>query len=236
MLLERAAGLSTRIAQYNQLKGTAEEAAFFETRATQFSKIATQFERTRDLLGRLRSAGVPVAFVPIEGATLAERARTLRAAVQANPHVLTDPPFDLKHKFTARLIAIHDAAEKAMLESWRAYTSAHSDGYSEEILKALAAIPQFKPIIARMRQYRSEIATLASTIPADPQASVLRLKEFVAAHRSAWEELTADGVPDSVIRFLKVCAAEGAPLDSLTDEVHNWLTQRNLLGAFRIRI
>jgi hypothetical protein len=236
MLLERAAGLSNRIAQYNQLKGTAEEAALFETRANQFATVAAKLQRTRNLLLKLRDAGVRVEFVPIEGAAYVERARTLRAAIQADPHVLANPPFDLKYEFTARLLAIHEAAEKAMLEAWQTHVLAQADARSDDMLNTLAAIPQFKPIVVRMRQCMSEIRSLASIIPEEPRAGVARLTALAAAHRAAWEEMTADGIPSPVITFLKACAAEGAPLISLTDEVRNWLAQRNLLSVFRIRI
>jgi hypothetical protein len=95
MLLERASGLSAKIAQYDQLKGTAEEAAQFKTRADQFSNVAAKLAAVRTGCARFAEAGIPVQFTPAEGAALAERARTLRSAVEADPHVLGEPPFDL---------------------------------------------------------------------------------------------------------------------------------------------
>src|SRR5262245_24544033 len=121
MLLDRASELSAKIALYAQLKSTAEEAAYFETRASQFDNVAVNLQTTRERIAKLREAKVPMQFLPKEGATLLERTRALRTAVRSSPHSLADPPFDLKYAFMDRLRAIHDAAERAMLEAWRVY-------------------------------------------------------------------------------------------------------------------
>lgn len=236
MLLERASGLSAKIAQYDQLKGTAEEAAQFKTRADQFGNVAAKLGAVRAALARFAEASIPVQFTPAEGTALAERARTLRSAVETDPHVLGDPPFNLKHQFTDRLLSLYDGAEQAMLRSWQAYIRSRSDSHSDEVLAALAALPQFRQGIGRIRQARMEIATMAASVPSDLKSATNRLDSLVEAQRTAWAELTADGIPGPVIAFLKACAAEGAPLTGLTDEVRSWLEARKLLGAFRILI
>ena len=63
-----------------------------------------------------------------------------------------------------------------------------------------------------------------------------RLAALVTEYRSAWAELSADGIPATVVAFLRVCAAEGASIEELTGEVRTWLEGRNLLNAFRIKI
>src|SRR5438477_11481060 len=115
MMIYSAAGLSAKIAQYDQLKGTAEEAAEYKTRADQFGNVAAKLGAVRAALDRFAEAGIPVQFTPTEGAALAERSRTLRSAIEADPHVLGDPPFNLKHQFTERLLFLCQGAEQAML-------------------------------------------------------------------------------------------------------------------------
>jgi hypothetical protein len=236
MLLERAQGLADRITRYRNLKGMADEAEQFETRANQFSNVSERLTATHDALRRFREAGIEVAFVPADAAGLAAKAKTLRVAVQENPAVLGDPPFDLKYQFTDRLVALSSAADRAITEAWKRYVDERSDLHSEDVLNALAALPQFKAGVAKIRQCRANIAVLGASLPADPSTAVARLSVLVDEHRTAWAELRADGIPDAVVAFLRACAAEGAPLSGLTDEVRTWLESRNLLSAFRIKI
>ena len=236
MLLERAAGFAARITQYHNLKGTADDAGQFQTRADQFGNVSERLTRTRDALRRLKDAGIGIAFVPADAAGLAAKAKTLRAAVQNDPAVLRDPPFDLKYEFTDRLVSISSAADRAMDEAWKRYVCERSDLESDDVLNALAALPQFRASAAKIRQCRANIAALTASLPPEPATAVARLSALVDEHRTVWAELTADGIPDAVIAFLRACAAEGAPLSGLTDELRSWLESRNLLSAFRIKV
>ena len=88
-----------------------------------------------------------------------------------------------------------------MLVAWQDYVRAQSERHSAE---DLGGIGGRSPVQANRRpdaSVEAEIDVLASTIPADPQASVLHLRKLVAVQRAAWTEITADGVPGSVIRF-----------------------------------
>jgi hypothetical protein len=236
MLLERAQGLADRITRYHGLKGMADEAGHFQTRAIQFGNASERLTATHEALQRFKEAGTEVRFVPADAAGLAAKAKTLRQAVQEDPAVLRDPPFDLKYQFIDRLVSLSSAADRAMTEAWKRYVQERSDLHSDDVLNALAALPQFKASVAKIRQCRVNIAALGASLPADPSTAVARLSVLVDEHRTAWAELRADGIPDAVIAFLRACAAEGAPLSGLTDEVRSWLESRNLLSAFRIKI
>ena len=236
MLIERATGLAARITRYRNLRGTADEADHFQTRAIQFGNVSERLTRTHDALRRFKEAGIEVAFVPADAAGLAARAKKLRLAVQEDPAALRDPPFDLKYAFTDRLLAVSNAADRAMTEAWERYVDERADLHSDDVLNALAALPQFRSSVMKIRQCRASIAALGASLPSDPPTAVACLSAIVDEHRTAWAELTADGIPDAVIAFLRACAAEGAPISGLTDEVRGWLESRNLLKAFRIKI
>ncbi|AMS39346.1 hypothetical protein [Aminobacter aminovorans] len=105
-----------------------------------------------------------------------------------------------------------------------------------EVLSALAEVPQFRPSANKIRQCRSDIGALGNSLPADPKATVARLDALVAEHDTAWATLSADNIPPSVVSFIRAAANEGAALTTCTDEVRAWLESRNLLNAFRIRL
>jgi len=236
MLIERAKVLSKRIAEYDRLKGSANEAMKLETRAEQFQEASDAIARTRSTLKRFADVGVSVSFVPKECDALIGRANVLRAAVQSDYKKLDDPPFNLKFEFIDRLRSISASADDEILSAWQSFVRTSSDPVSDDILEALAAVPQYRPVVSTIRACRTKLATLASTVPSDLKTAIDALHTIVKDHRSAWTEMTAEGIPPSVISFLQACAAQGAPLTGLTDEVRGWLESRNLIHAFRIKI
>lgn len=235
MLLERAAGLASKIGQYGKLKAAANEAELFRTRATQLGEAAALLTQARVALDRFRAAGVPVDFHPVNATELSERVETLRDLARDNPAALADPPFNLRHLFTDRLRHLAVAANGAVSDAWRAYVAANGPAAHNDILNALGELPQMRAGVNRIRGYRQQVTALAASLPPDPAAAVAQLKTLVAAHDAAWRELTADEVPPSVIHFLRA-AVTGAPVSALTSEVRTWLDARNLLGSFKIRI
>lgn len=236
MLLERAAKLATKITQYQKLEAAAAEAEHFQTRASQFDALSERIAGTRAALEKLANAGVRISFIPSDGKGYAAKAKTLRTAVEDNPAMINDPPFNLKHEFTDRISGIAAAAEKAMIDSWKAYVAKRADFGSDHVLSALAEIPQFRPSVTKIQQCRSNIAALGNSLPTDPQTTVAKLDTLVAEHDIAWATLSADNIPPSVISFIRAAANEGAPLTAYSDEVRTWFEGRNLVNAFRIRL
>jgi hypothetical protein len=237
MLLDRAAALATKLSDYQKLKGAADEATQFNTRATQFAAVADSVARASDGLARLRAADVPVEFAPGDGAGLAEKAQTLRAAVQQDPAAINEPPFDLKYAFTDRLRGVADAAEQTTTLAWKAYVARRADFGSEDVLAALGKVHQFAGSVAKIRARRAEIASLGETVPPNPAAAKARIDTLLTEHDAAWSDLSADDIPRDVIGFIRAAAAgDGAPLGALTAEVQAWLVKRELLAAFRIRL
>lgn len=235
MLLERATGLAAKIAKYQELASAADQAEQFQTRANQFGGVAENIAGARQALDQLVEAGVPVELVLTEGAGYAAKAKELRAAINSNPAAINDPPFDLKYEFIDRLNAIVAKANQAMMDAWKAFVAKRSDFGSNDVLTALAAVPQFRQSVARIRECRSDIATMGNSMPSDARGSVRRLDALVAAHNAAWAELSAEDIPKSVLSFVRAAASDGAGLATYTDEVRTWLESRNLLTAFRIR-
>lgn len=236
MLLERATGLADKIDRYQRLKAAAGEAELFRTRANQFRQVRTSLTEARTALARFRASGIPVDFVAVNADALHDKASKLRDMVLADPVVLADPPFNLKFEFTDRLLSIGNAATEAIQKAWSSYVAAHGPTGSSEVVDALAKLPQFQSSVARIRRCRQSTEELAKRTPTDPEKAIGSLAVLAAEHRTAWSELSADGIPPTVILFLRACADNGVPLSELSEEVRNWLKERELLGSFRVRI
>ena len=236
MLLERATELAKKILEYQELEETAFDADRFQTRAIQFRTLSKRIAGVRTALEALADAGIIVNYTPTDGIGYAAKAKTLRNALQDNPAVINDPPFDLKHEFRDRITAIAAAADMAMTEAWKAHVAKQADLGANDVLNALAEVPQFRPVVTQVLRYRKDIAALGSSLPTDPKTIVAQIDALVSEHETAWGTLSADNIPRTVISFIRSAANEGVPLIAYTEEVRTWLESRNLLNAFRIRL
>ena len=236
MLLDRAALLATKINTFQKLKNTKEESEQFATRATQFAHVSMLVSRLRETLAVLAEAGVPVDFEPSDGAGYADKARILREAIKADPAKLNDPPFDLKHAFTDRLNHIASAGDKAANVAWKTYVEKRAAFGADDVLSALAQVPQFKASVARIRQIRSDVKAFGANLPVSPKDAIAKLDALITQHEAAWSALAASDIPSSVVEFIRAAANNDALLSSYTSEVQTWLESRNLVSAFRIKL
>lgn len=236
MLLERAAVLAGRIERYQKLKGAANEAEMVSTRARQIKEAAALLSQARSSLDKFSKAGIRFQYTPAAVQELTEKATKLRAMAAENPTGLADPPFNVAHEFTNRLRDLAVAANQSIEKGWSKFVAENTPSGSDDVLEALGKLPQMRAGVTRIRLCRQKVTALAATVPADPASAIEQLQVLSAEHGAAWAELTADSVPPGVLHFLRACAAEGAPVATLTDEIRVWLESRGLLGSFRVRI
>lgn len=236
MLLERTTKLVADIGQFAKMKRSAGEAKALQTRAEQLSPVAEKLVGTAKTLAKIRKAGIVVAFVPKERDELGKRAADLLTELRADPNSLVNPAIDIKYQFIDRLLSVATAAQSASLAAWRRHVTENSEHAPEEILSALAAIPDYQSTVAKIRLLQRRVSQLAETVPADPASATQEIKRIAAEHREIWEMLTAGGIPDDVAAFLRACGLEGATLGSFTPSVAAWLGDRGLIHLFRVKL
>lgn len=236
MLLERAETLAEKINSYQRFQKSSDEADRLETRADQFGRLATQIADLLKTLNAFAEAGIPVAFTPNDGPGYAEKARILREAIKTDPAIINDPPFDIKYAFCDRLSGIVAAGYKIASATWKAYVEKRADFGAENVLNALAQVPQFRASVAEVRAIRHKIISLGEKLPVDIKAARIELDTLISQHNTSWTSLAADDIPASVITFIRAAATSDALLITFTTEVRAWLESRDLLGAFRITL
>lgn len=236
MLLNRAKELRSRIDQFQKVKTAARDAQPFDTRARQFSDVGRRIHELRDAIAGMDDADIAVNFHLANGTSLAEKASQLRTQLAEDPTVIHDPPFDLKHEFVDRLLAIAEAGKATAAERWGSYIRERANLGSEETLKVLAALPQLKECVARIRKNRSELILLSETLPNDPKAVLAQVKGLVDEAQAEWSKLEANDIPQEVIAFIRQSASEGAPLATLKPSIVSWLNERGLTDSFRVRL
>jgi hypothetical protein len=235
MLLDRADALASKIRSFQALKSAGEEAAGFATRARQFVNVSEKVAGLRAILTSLSTAGVTVDFLPSDGAGYASKARQLRELVTLDPTKIDTAPFNIKHEFLDRLTAMVTAGEKAAGKAWSDYVAKRAAFGADDVLGALAAVPQLRSNVLHIRQIRARVAAFGTDLPNDPKSTIATIDALVAEHEAAWEGLEASAVPASVVSFIREAANQGAQLADYTPEVKAWLESRDLLNAFRIK-
>jgi hypothetical protein len=236
VLLERTSELVAKIGQFEKLKRSAGEAKSLQTRAEQLAPVAERLVRSVEVLEKVRKTGVAVSFAPKDGDVLGKRAVDLLTAFRADPNSLVEPPIDIKYQFVDRLLNVAVAAESASLVAWQIHVAENSEHAPEEILTALAAIPDYRSTVAQIRSLQNRLSRLSATIPPDPVTAIEEVKQIAAEHRETWEKMTAGGIPEKVITFLRACGLDGAPLPSFTKDIETWLKERGLAHLFRIKL
>ena len=235
MLLERADALTRRIADYQKLKAQAHRAQIFQTRADQLQKIASNLTGATDAMKALHSSSIAVAFKMGPKDQTRARTQQLQAGFAQDPAFVEDPGFDLRFEYAVPLAGLADTVKAAALEAWKAHVAERWERVSSDILKALSAVPEYRPIVATVQRCQEQIGRLAASLPADVAAADGLLADTAQEQRDAWQKLTGGELPDGVILFLRASMGDGAELRLLTAEVLDWLKSRGLEGAFRIR-
>lgn len=236
MLLDRAKELRSKIDKFQKVKTAASNAQPFDTRARQFSDVGKRIHELRGVIASMDDADIAVNFQAANATALAEKASQLRAQLAEDPTVIHDPPFDLKHEFVDRLLAIAEAGRVTAAERWSSYIRERANLGSEETLKVLAALPQLKECVGRIRKNRSELILLSKTLPNDPKAVLAQVKGLVDEAQAEWSKLQANDIPQEVIAFIRQSASEGAPLATLKPSIVSWLNERGLTDSFRVRL
>lgn len=236
MLLDRAAEFATKINTYEKLKNSAAEAAQFDTRAKQLEAVSLLIATLRGTLTALAEAGVRVEFQPNDVLGYAAKARMLREAIKEDPAKVNDPPFDIKHAFTDRLNNIASAGQKAASDAWKTYVDERAAFGADDVLSALGKVPQFRVSVANIRQLRAEVTAFGASLPPNPKAAIACLDSLLIQHEAAWKTLAASDIPSSVVAFIRAAANSEALLTAYTCEVQTWLKNRNLVGAFRVKL
>jgi hypothetical protein len=104
---------------------------------------------------------------------------------------------------------------------------------NSEFLHLLKKVPDFKPIVERVEQLKQRIPQ--DKYP-EKEEEFKKMEGLIESLKSAWANLSAENVPDSVLQFLRAAANQGASLDLLTPEVQAWIEEHGISDSLRIRL
>lgn len=118
-------------------------------------------------------------------------------------------------------------------QTWTAYTEERIHSIGGGNLDLLRKIPGFQEVVLRIQRSMDEIEELRAGYP----VSIEQFEAFDHKIKKIQQEtqaLGSDQIPDDVAEFLRAAVSDGAPIDTLTEDVADWLRQSQIYTSFRI--
>lgn len=134
------------------------------------------------------------------------------------------------------------SADKAVRElegrangMWQRYAAQKIPDISVEVLAALEDDPRAGSTVVRIEHLAEGLFRLRERPIPSPE-ELGEFDEAIAQLRSAWATLDVASLSEEIVAFVRaVNSAQGAPLDSLTLQVREWLEQRGVASHYVIR-
>jgi hypothetical protein len=235
-LLQRATKLSGDLARFRTLQLSAQDQAVISQRVADLRAAREQLDSPITFLIAVRNDPELQRLATYD----LDFTNALVAVDKANHLVQNDPQAVVKGSALAPVItAVRQAvqiAEAAAGQTWRQVVATMSTTMRSELLEVLGRIPSYSRAAEQLRALDGQVRMLA----ASPWVSPQELESFLELRRRAqrqWDQLGGtDALPASVLAFLIACGRDGAPLDSITPEITEWIERQGLRGVFRIRI
>lgn len=231
MLSERSGTLVQRIQDYKALRQASEEAHSYETRLEQLraetNRLSPVF-RTREAM---TEHGITIELPIATGNRIISKLLELRTNYERDPQTITSQQAlgNLQRDF----LQLCQRLTELLSAAWANYTQSKQATGDELLLDVFAQLKGFQESVAIIRRLQTEVSTRAHRLPRsrdDIQAFDVAVDQL----RSKWSELEGEGVPPSVLEFIRAAASRGAGLELITDEVRTWLIDRGVKESFHV--
>lgn len=227
-IINRCNTLNEKIDRYHNLSTSSDTIEIFTTRNGQISEVIRQLRPLHATWMLFRKVGIEVT-VPNVAFLLYRQIPEILAGYQEDPDYLKDTP--VLGSALVHLELLINGLEERLNESWLQYTGSHTVSLDENLLNILGQIPELAATIRDVRTLRSKVQSHRNRLP-ETDADIQDFDDTVNEIRQQWSQLVGDS---NVISFLRACA-EGAPLDLLTEEVRNWLSECGIERYFNVVI
>lgn len=233
MLIEKSEKLYQKAQEKIKLQTYAEQLEGFQTRKNEIQEAVAKLSSLMESLRPFRDR----ALINLE--TTQKIDHFLQFIIQTETNFQNDPEWILDNKnFKGRQLNLGinklvNFYEKELSEAWQYYLNKNVPTTNSDFLSLLGQVPNFKQTVQRIEQ-------LKQNIPKDHypknEKEFTNVEEVIQSLQNVWETLSAEEVPDSVLKFLRATANQGASLDLLTPEVQAWIEEYGISDSLRIRL
>lgn len=239
LLRDRAMRLQTRVAELSRLRGVANQALRFHTRADELERPTQEIEVWVHVLDVFRQHGVPVSLDASVATAIRQMSARLATDFAANPETILEADPVLRRNFWSPLGNLPNLLRAAIQTAWVAYVDSAVPSRHEELLDVLIALPSFREQVSKIRSLYRTVDDLKTgfTPSADIAATLEQPRRLAADITHAVAQLEGPGVPAEALAFVKAASAHpGATMEQFTETVQQWLSEHNLLNAVRLRL
>lgn len=229
--IEQARELSRKIPELKNLLEENNKLEKYEAYREKLASVTTFLAGLSDIADELRKRGGEVASFkkPVQGVL----AGTRRVATAFHEDKSTFLAPEIASSFWNPLEAMPKKIRVELEKEWEKYVDAKIPASQADILETLSKVPGFAHQAATVRSMCSELRSLGATLPQSD--SFQKLDVLTEQLNQAWSELDGEGLPPTVLDFLKKAHANGFSLADLDNDVLDWLKKQNLLGHYTIR-
>lgn len=102
-------------------------------------------------------------------------------------------------------------------------------------LDALKELPGYRPRISRIKSMLETLRSTKDVLPDDLEQTISELYRLRSDYQKTWDEMEANEIHPSVLKFLKAVSSGTCTLLNVDQEVLNWLSDKNLSKNYRIK-
>jgi hypothetical protein len=229
-LTERLAELEPRLAALRRGNDERSLLVALRTRNAQVAAVRDVLNQQLIFLGRVERLGGKLATRPRASAALRGKPEVLSTRVEKNAEEVAMDSSQWESTFLAPLRAFSEKLRAAVLDAWQALVDQHAQAVPDDVLDQLERLG-LTARVSEVRAARERVRELRGRVPADDGV----LKEIDNLAEGIARELgTLKALPRSVRSFLAKASKKDAALDDLTEEVQEWLRERDMLKLIRI--
>jgi hypothetical protein len=152
----------------------------------------------------------------------------------SNPgNILDNRRFNFRRDLGGCLENIRQLLEQNLQQTWRSFTEEKIRSIRRGNLEVFRGIPGFQEGFARIQNLLNELEERQNTYPLDIDQFDAFEAIIEEVHQES-QDLGSEEISEEVATFLMGLRSGGAPVDSLTDDVANWLREHNIYSSLRI--
>lgn len=243
MLLDDCHLLKDKIADLKTVRVNSENIGLFQQVHEQLKTAIVNTKSLNTTLELFKKKKIGVSNLPsYDASTLQEELSEVYSTYKKNADgIVRDKT--LREILNNKLPWFNPKVNEALVVAWQQYTYDKVRKVDSASLAVLGTIPQFKSTIKNIHELQQDIGRIHSTLPMK-DTDIYQFDKKADELSQKWQMLDAEGIPESVVVFLRaVGSGGGASLDLLTDEVRNWLMERSkepgcqdIMESFRVFI
>lgn len=230
MITERARDLAARVTKVERLAKQLDQLQSLTTRRDELNRLLDRVRPLTSGLRALKEHGIDAGVSPAVARDAIDRVHQVAEAFATDPAVVTS------QRFATMVSSVDQAAldiTSVLSAAWLSYSAAKMPPVNRRVLDVLRGIRGFRQHVTEVDRLLTQLEQDATTLPRSAE-DIAAFDERARAAERAWSALGGESVPEGILRFLRDASAGGAPLDSLSDEVHVWLHEHDLRSAFRV--